>query len=160
MAKPFLDNLARETGETINFGILNGSEVYYLDKRDSQHPLRLSVEIGGRAPAYSTALGKAMLAFFSEEELNGRFDRLAPLKQFTQKTIRSWAELEADLAHVREDGIANDNEELYEGLRCMSAPVFKHKKVVAAISISIPVSRCEPTRMEVFKKLLVQQAGC
>lgn len=157
VAKPILDTISRETGETINFGILDGSEVYYLDKRDSTHPLRLCVEIGGRATAYATALGKAMLAFLPDEDLRNRFNHGVSLQRYTEKTLRSWAELEVELVRVRESGIAFDNEELFDGLRCMAVPIFKLKKVVAAISISVPLARWDTKRMEVFKMLLIQQ---
>ena len=155
--KPYMDILARETGETINFAVLNGTEVHYKDKRDSSHSLRVCIDVGEKAPAHATALGKAILAFLPTEEIYNRFNRGMSLERFTRNTIQSWAELDVEFVRIREEGIACDNEELFDGLRCIAAPIFQKKQVVAALSISIPTTRCDEHRLAVFKKLLIKQ---
>jgi len=57
-----LDDLARQFGETVHLGRLDGAHIVYLAKRESVHPLRLYSAIGRRLPAHATALGKALLA--------------------------------------------------------------------------------------------------
>src|SRR6267378_8247570 len=61
-ARPYLDRLQRELGETVFFCILDGGQVFYLDKVESQQSIRTACTVGSRAPAYCTAVGKAMLA--------------------------------------------------------------------------------------------------
>jgi DNA-binding IclR family transcriptional regulator len=156
-AQGSLDFLAEKTSETINLGVLDGSNVYYLDKRDSPHPFRLTVDIGGRAPAHATAIGKSMLAFLTERNLNSLYEQVDDLKQYTNNTITSFHKLQEEFVKIREDGVAYDNEELFLGLRCVAAPIFRRGDVVGAISISIPASRIDATRFELFRDLLIEE---
>src|SRR5690606_26447050 len=63
LAPPFMRELARSTGETVHLSVLDGMDVVYVDKIDSPQPLVAYSTIGGRAPAYAVATGKALLAF-------------------------------------------------------------------------------------------------
>src|SRR5215472_6486353 len=62
-ALPFIETLARESGETIHLGILDGTQVVSIEKMDSLHGLASNITIGKGAPAYCTGVGKALLAF-------------------------------------------------------------------------------------------------
>jgi DNA-binding IclR family transcriptional regulator len=157
IAKPYLDFLANETGETINLGVLNGADVLFIDQRESQQRLRLCVDVGGVAPFHATALGKAIAAFMPEEEFKQRFGWGGPLPRCTEKTIVTWAELETELERVRKEGIAWDDEEHMDGGICVGAPIFRDAQVVASISISSPASRMTEQRKELFKKLVIDQ---
>ena len=156
IAAPFLDRLARETEETINLGILDGHEVLYIDKRESTHRLRLCVEVGGRGPIHATALGKSILAYLPKQEREQTFSGELRLEKLTENTITSWAEFDLELERVRQEGLAYDNEELFEGLYCIGAPLFAGDAVVAALSISTPVSRMNDHRRRLFEKLVLE----
>jgi len=158
-SNPILDLLAMKTNETVNLGILDGSDVYYLDSRASPHAFRLCRKAGERALAHGSALGKAIIAFLTEREFNKRFNRTDLLDRCTENTITSWAELELELDRIRAEGIAFDREELFLGLICIAAPIFRHKEVVAAISISIPTNRVDEEQIAIFTELLLKQTA-
>jgi DNA-binding IclR family transcriptional regulator len=129
---------------------MDGREVLYLDVMESSHTFRLVSQVGIRRPLYCTALGKAMLAFIPEEELQYFFSGMT-FERFTPQTIKSAPQLRKDLSVVRQRGYAIDNEEAYLGSRCISAPVFEASgKVVAAVSVSGPTTRVTREKVPVF----------
>ncbi|MDQ6618925.1 MAG: IclR family transcriptional regulator [Pseudomonadota bacterium] len=139
-AKPYLKMLREKTGETVHLAILDHASVLFINNLESEHAIRMSVNVGVRAPAHCTAVGKALLAFQPPEmveevlshELAGR----------TPKTMSNASELRQDLATVRARGYALDDEELETGLRCIAAPIRDHSgAVVASTSIAGPAQR-------------------
>ncbi len=87
-----LQEIAAETGETCNYGILSGSEVLYLDRVESKWPLGLRFAAGSRVPAHCTAIGKLMLSFQPDRELLA-IASARPLTAYTQATITDPAKL-------------------------------------------------------------------
>ncbi|HHZ16567.1 MAG TPA: IclR family transcriptional regulator [Clostridia bacterium] len=158
IAKPIMLELAEKTGETVNLAILDGFEVVYIEKCVSQNCLRMDCDIGGRDPAYCTGLGKAMLAFLPEEELD-RHLASEKLQAKTINTITVPQALKAELKTIRENGYAVDKEELIQGINCLAAPIRNNEnKVVAAISISAPKVRVNKMVFEANKQLLLEAA--
>lgn len=142
---PVLDALAAQFGETVHLGRLDGSDVVYLAKRESVHPLRLFSAIGRRLPAHATALGKALLAQQPDEQLAQLLP--TPLPRLTPHTLTDLAALRADLATVRTVGYAVDREENSEGIICVAVAVPAHypgEPCVDAISVAVPTSRHSP----------------
>ena len=140
-AKPELETLAGETGETAHLAVLDDDQVLYVDKVESGHSLRMPSQVGRRLPAHCTGVGKALLAFLSEERLATLIEHRG-LPRFTAHTIDDAAALRAVLAAIREAGFATDDEEIEDGLRCIAAPVRDHTgSVIAALSIAGPMSR-------------------
>jgi IclR family transcriptional regulator, KDG regulon repressor len=141
LARPFLERLSRETGETANLVVLDDREALYLDKVESPQNLRIFSRIGHRAPLYCTAVGKVLLAFRTPKEhvtLLGK----GPLKPLTRHTITSSVRLRRELAQVRERGFALDNEECEEGAYCLAVPVRNAQgRIEAALSVSGPTVR-------------------
>ncbi|HEX8629930.1 MAG TPA: IclR family transcriptional regulator [Catenuloplanes sp.] len=137
-----LDELSREFGETVHLGRLDGPNVVYLAKRESVHPLRLFSSIGRRLPAHATALGKVLLAGYSDTEV----DRLLswPLPALTRHTIVTPEPLHAELAAIRERGYASDREENTEGIVCFAMAVPLRSPATDAISMSVPAARLGP----------------
>lgn len=124
-------------GETVNVGALAGGDVVYLVKVDSPHPVRLVSRLGGRLPAASTAIGKALLAWLPDDELDDLL--AAPLHRLTPRTLTDPAAVRAQLAEVRASGIAFEKGESTPGVTCAAAPVRDETgKVVAALSVSVP----------------------
>ncbi len=135
--------LRNQFGETVHLGILDGNEIVYLEKVTGSYAIGLmSSRVGGRAPANATAIGKALLAYLPAADLRARFPRLK-LTRCTDATIAAWREFENEIARVRENGYALDNQEYETGVKCVAAPVFSHKGIVAALSISAPVERMD-----------------
>jgi DNA-binding IclR family transcriptional regulator len=103
----------------------------------------MQATLGSRDPAYSTALGKAMLAYMDETARRRHLPaRLTPR---TVNTLRTRAALLQALEQVRRDGYAVDEEENEDGARCIGAPIFEYPgRVTAAVSIAAPTARLHP----------------
>ena len=135
--------LRDQFGETVHLGVLDGDEIVYLEKVAGSHAIGLmSSRVGGRAPAHATAIGKVLLSNMLPEELALRYAR-RKLARCTDATITDWKELQKELARVLENGYAIDNQEHETGVKCVAAPIYGHRGVVAALSISGPVERIE-----------------
>lgn len=154
-AHPYMQEIAIAFGETVNLGHWDGRAVVHLDKINSRDVLRLDVGMGAVAPAYCTGLGKAILAFLPDDELD---DYLAatPLAAVSPKTITDPAKLRNDINRIRRRGYAVDNEELSLGLRCVAAPVFDHTgRPTYAVSVSGPAQRMKKDRIDAIQARLV-----
>jgi len=157
-ALPFLESLVRETGETGHLAVLDGGEAIYVERVEARRALRVPSAIGRGYPAHATNLGKVLLADLPRGELRELVARHS-LDAYTPNTITSLEELESELARIREQGYAVDNEEYDEGLRCVGAPIYDHSaRVVAAIGIGGPVTRVTPERVEHLAEVLKKAA--
>src|SRR5467141_4550861 len=158
-ARPYLDRLQAEFGETVFFCILDEGQVFYVDKVESQRSVRTACTVGSRAPAYCTAVGKAMLAELPEADVS-KIVRRWGLKPVTPNTITTASALKAELKAVRSRGYAIDDEEKEEGLRCIGAAVRSHSgKLAAAMSVSGPAFRMTKDRVPEIGRALMQAAG-
>lgn len=135
---PVLDSLAAETRESCHFGVLVGTEVVYLDRRDTGEGLRFASRVGQRLPAHATALGKAMLSSLDDVELVKRYP--PRLTQVTPQTISTRARLLEVLAEVRGLGYALESEESTPGIRCIGRPITAPDGLLG-LSITVPVQR-------------------
>jgi DNA-binding IclR family transcriptional regulator len=146
VGRPALAALCARTGELVHFVILDQGDAITVERIEGVHPTTLQTDLGARRPAYCTASGKAILAYLDPDEV----ERELPLKMtaFTQRTITSVARMHAELANVRRQGYAIDDEERIEGLRCVAAPLFGSSGVLGALSLAAPVSRVELARFE------------
>lgn len=157
-ARPFLQSLMEESGETANLIVLDRDEAVYIDQVQSPHLVRMFAEIGRHVPLHSTGCGKVLLAYQKPEE-RARIMREKGLPANTPHTITSPDELEKELAKVRAQGYAIDNEEQEIGVRCVAAPVRDYTgQVVAAISLSGPTTRLSLERIKALAPLVV--AAC
>jgi IclR family acetate operon transcriptional repressor len=140
IALPFMRELGSRYKETINLGVLDHNDIVYMEMVESPYSLRTQAEVGSRNPVYSTALGKAILAFIPGEQWR---NHLPPsLTPRTPQTLTSVDALEANLQEVRRLGFAVDHGENEAGASCVGAPIFnRNREVIAAISISAPTSR-------------------
>jgi DNA-binding IclR family transcriptional regulator len=153
-AEPFLRNLAERTKETVHLVILDGNEIVYLDKLETEpHTggLRMASRVGSRNPAHSCAVGKALMAYLPAEAL-ARIVEEKGLPKRTGNTITDYDQLKAHMTLVRKQGYAVDDEENERGIRCVGAPIFNEAgRAVAAISVSGPAFRV--TKKSVQEKL-------
>jgi IclR family acetate operon transcriptional repressor len=152
-----LKNLAERTGETVHLAVPAGTEVVYIDKVESKHALGMFSHIGARLPIYCTALGKAILAFSKEDQLQLVLSQ--PLIRRTPNSITAPNALKAELDRIRLRGFACDNEENELGIRCVGAPIFDYMATpIAAISVSAPRDRMDPARCEELGPLVCEAA--
>lgn len=148
MARPDLETLCQETGESVHLAVLEDHEVLYVDKVESARAAPMYSVVGTRNPLHSTSLGKAILAFLPAEEREMLLGRIAYTER-TPNTITSRQVLEHHLELVRTQGYAIDDIENEEGIRCVGVPVLGNTGVpIAAISISGPIMRMTPARAE------------
>jgi IclR family acetate operon transcriptional repressor len=146
VARPILTELWQRSNETVHMALLDEGEVMYIEKLESAQTIRMSSQVGRRAPAHCTSLGKAMLAFLPPPELDRVLERHG-LRRYTENTIVERAALESELAAIRLRGAAFDNEEHEPLVRCVAAPIRGSTgAVVGAASVSAPAFRMTPER--------------
>lgn len=144
---PHLEWLSRTFGETANLGVLEGTQVLYLDIVESRYDLRMAARVGARDEVYSTALGKAMLAFLSEEEIDRILD--GPLQQKTHRTVTNAARIRLDLKDIRASGVASEFGENETAACCLGVPLFgPDDNVIGAISLAGPEGRMTATGID------------
>lgn len=147
LARPYLEELARRTGESAHLAIYSSSGALLIEKENSSEAISVNMDIGRGEPLYCTALGKVLLLSLSQEKLNsiisaGVGSVRGEIKSYTKNTIVDSRMLVEELEKVRQKGYAIDNEEYREGVRCVASPVYDFRgKIVAAIGISGPGSR-------------------
>lgn len=145
LAAPFLRALADQTGETVHLSVLDGFDVVYIDKIDSPQPIRAYSMVGGRAPAYAVATGKALLAY-QPEGYTARF--VDKLLQHTSHTVNTLAELDSELQGVVRIGWAINRGEWRDGVGGLATTLFNSlEQPVAAVGISGPLDRLSEARM-------------
>lgn len=139
-ARRALEQLTAATGETSNLVVLVGKEAVNIEAVESPHPVMHMGSVGRRFPPHASAAAKAILAWRTPEEVRALLE--LPLARCTPATITDPERLFRELAQVRERGYAVNWLELEEHLVAVGAPVRDHRgEVVAAVSISAPVSR-------------------
>jgi IclR family transcriptional regulator, acetate operon repressor len=147
-----LTGLVEVTRECAHMAVLVGTKVWYIDKIASPLPLKVDHPIGSLAPLHCTALGKAFLAF-------GNARDTGTLERFTARTITNATELQAEIEATRQRGYAIDNEEFSEGVSCVAAPIYDADgRMAAAIGLSGPVARNNPTRLAELGQLLLNRS--
>ena len=156
LAPPFMRELARETGETVHLSVLDDLDVVYVDKIDSAQPLHAYSTVGGRAPAYAVATGKALLAFQPPDYIEHYSNSV---RKHTDNTHVSIPALKQELADIARIGYAMNRGEWRQGIGGIAAPVFNGlDKVVAALGISGPLERLTNQKMAQFAPLVQQTA--
>jgi DNA-binding IclR family transcriptional regulator len=154
-AQPFMQEMALAFGETVNLGHWDGTAIVHLNKIDSTEVLRLDVGLGALAPAYCTALGKAMLAFLPDRELDDYFQSVEWVAM-SLKTITTPEKMKVEIEQIRQRGYAVDDEELSLGLRCVAAPVFDYMgRPTYAMSVSGPTQRMSEEKINAIRTKLL-----
>lgn len=137
--KEEMRKIVNQTGEICQLGILNEGDVLYLAKEESPEPIRLISFVGKRLPAYSTALGKALLSDYTLSDLEKIYPD--PLKAITANTCTSLEDLYQECHSSKQQGYFEEKEEISPDLNCFAVPIFYKDKIVAALSVSIPTFR-------------------
>jgi len=151
VAKPYLRDLSRTLGETVNMAVLEDTEILYVARYKTEQILATELHIGAKLPVYCTSMGKVILAHLPEDEYRSILRRVGwvPL---THNTHSSAEALLTELAIVRQQGFAVNDEELSVGLRSAAAPIFRQGRPIAAANVAVPTIRY--TREALVSKLV------
>ena len=154
-ARPFLTQLRDATNETCHLGTLASSQIVYIDKIDSRQRVRMTSRVGGTGLAVRTAMGKAILAYSSDDVLDDiiRTARIRPEEQF------DLTKLQRELAETRAEGFSTDLEEADLGICCVGAPIMDGAgRVIAGMSVSTPSDRFDRANIGKLGKLVRKTA--
>lgn len=148
LAREPMEGLSRRTGETVHLVERDGDEVVYIYKVDSIHgAIRMVSRIGMRRPMYCTGMGKAILAFQSDEQVLDYW-KGTEHESYTDHTIVRQEAFLREIHEIRRRGYALDNEENELGVRCVAAAIPDWQGGVShALSISAPISRMTDERI-------------
>ncbi|HEV7850323.1 MAG TPA: IclR family transcriptional regulator [Mycobacterium sp.] len=151
LSQDVCDMLAPEVGETTNLAILDEDRIVNIVETIGPEQISLRTWVGQSCPAHATSSGKVLLAGLDAQDLRARL--AATLESFTANTVVTLADLERELAGVRERGWACVVEELEVGLNAVSAPIYDAgSNVIAALSVSGPAYRLSPDRFPEIAK--------
>ena len=134
-------DLPNAAHETMMLGLLDGTDVVYLARHDGTQPIRLASDVGRRMSAVCTALGKAMLATLSDDEVIARVSKLAVFPVLTARGAQNVEDLLEDLARTRLRGYAIDDEENTEGVCCFSFALPGSANPPHAVSVTLLKAR-------------------
>ena len=141
IAGPYLNGLNKETDETVHLTVLDNDEVLYVGCVESIKTVRAHAIIGLKAPLYCTSVGKAIMAYLSEDHID-RIIQEKGLEKKTENTITDKGKLIDDLENTRKRGYSIDNMEIEDHLTCLGAPIMNGRgEIFASISISGPTGR-------------------
>ncbi|MDR3225654.1 MAG: IclR family transcriptional regulator [Clostridiales Family XIII bacterium] len=159
IAKPYMQALAEKTGETVHLAVLEGGEVLYINKQESNSSIRIITESGLKLPVHCSGLGKALLSGWPDGEIIALLEKKGMAK-YTETTITGVKDFMKEIERVRRQGYASDRQEFMIGLRCVAAPIYNiNGKVICAISISGPISRMSGDLLEAKRTHLMKAAG-
>jgi DNA-binding IclR family transcriptional regulator len=156
VALPHMEKLLSQFDENVNLGTVQNFELVYFKTLESGHVLRVHEMPNRRIAVYCSALGKAALAHMGEEAVQ-KYLRTTPLTRLTPTTTSSAAEFQKELKAIRERGYALDNEENFQGVRCVAAPILDGQgRPLAGLSISGPSTRMTDDRLVEMARALKQ----
>ncbi len=152
-ASGVMDEIAAATEETVNLGRLDGAHVIYTAKRESVHPLRMHSPVGRRLPAYSTALGRAILA---EQPVSVRADRVPDtIEPITSHTVTDRGAVLTIIDEAARLGYAAESDESCVGVRCFGIALPFARPAVDGLSVAVPISRLDGGREDFIIETLL-----
>lgn len=159
IARPRLEAITRQTGETSNLVVLDRTDTVYVDQVEGTHRLRMVPGIGATFPAYTSASAKAILAWQRDTRAVSAIFQKGPLPKIASQTIVDEASFLSELSAVSQRGYAVEKDELEDGVSCLAAPVRGRDGVaIAAISVPGPTSRILIPDPDRIGCLLMEQA--
>jgi IclR family KDG regulon transcriptional repressor len=157
--KPFLKEIVKQCNEMAYMGTILQSSVVYLDAEEAKQTVKVVNRVGWRLPLHCTAIGKAQIAYLSEEEL-GKLGVLDNMDKFTENTIVDRTKFIRHLKEVVKRGYAIDNEEYNPGVSCVGVPVRDYAgRVVGGLSVCGPSFRMTDELLKTKIIPVVKDAG-
>jgi DNA-binding IclR family transcriptional regulator len=155
IAAPIAGELTSMSGEGSSVAAYCGGDVTIVMKCDSGNPVRVVQDLGAKRPIHATAVGKALVAFLPAAERAAILSRQR-FERYTSRTIASRQSFETELGRVRSAGYAIDDEEHYEGIRCIAAPVFAYTgSAVASLCVVGPKVRMTRQKLRDLREPLL-----
>ncbi len=146
LRRALMEQLVARVRETSNLGVFDGYKVIYIDRVECDWPLRAQLSVGSRVPAYCTAIGKLLLAH-APERLLEKYLSVVPLKRRSPNTITDLAAFRQEIAAIREQGYAINDQEDTEGLLALAVPIRdSFGEVLAGLSVHGPTVRLPQQR--------------
>ncbi|MGO2110807.1 MAG: IclR family transcriptional regulator domain-containing protein [Pseudoclavibacter sp.] len=159
LAEPHLRTVRDELDESASLAVLDGDEVLFVARAESQRIVTMNVRLGGRLPAHASSTGRVLLAGQADEQIEDllrtvQFDATGP------KTLTSAAQVMERIRQVREDGMAITDEELEPGVRTVAVPVRDSSGVLqAALSLAVSTARVSVDELRERHVPVMQEAA-
>ncbi|NBD29909.1 MAG: helix-turn-helix domain-containing protein [Alphaproteobacteria bacterium] len=159
IARPLLDALSEQVGETIHLAQMDQGQVLYVDKRNARKPIDMFSEAGKIGPGYCTGVGKAMMAFLPEDD-RAKAINMQAFFAHTPQTLTTAEALERELDAIRAEGVSFDREEHEQGIICIAAPILSATgRVMGALSITTSTQRNTLDGLEKLRPALTETAA-
>lgn len=157
LVRPYIKDLAEQTGETVHLVQIDGIHAVYIDKVEaSRSSVRLISMVGKAIPLYCSGVGKALLADMTDEKIRSVWEKSDRVK-LTEYTITDFKEFQKTITQIRQCGYSLDNEENELGVRCIAASLKSYNdKPTYAISISAPKDRMDDERIRQFADYILE----
>jgi len=150
ISKKPIQALVDQVNETVHLAVYNQGEVVYVEKIEVPHTIQISSQVGKQAKLYCTGVGKAVLAFLNDDEIE-RILAKTELIKYTENTHTDLADIYQDLRQIRKQLYSIDDEEIEQGLFCVAAPIFDFNgRVTGAISCSVPEMRITEEKLPII----------
>ena len=144
--KQEMEKISSICDETCQLGIQSRNMILYIAKVESSQPIRLISSVGKQLPLYCTSLGRALLAYKSDDEIRNMFP--STLKSYTPNTVTNIDAFLKELVATRERGYAMEREETNHLINCIAVSLNYHNNPIAAISVSIPTFRLNEQKIQ------------
>lgn len=154
-----LYGLFEASHETVDLSTLSGGEVLFMDRFLSDQPERAVPTVGATYPAYTMAIGKALLACLSDDDVSALYAD-APLQRLTPNTVADMAALLKQVRQVRAGGFAYDLEEHALGHSAIGLPLGVYQGVALGVSVVLPTHRFDERRAALEQALLTCAERC
>jgi len=141
IAKPIVEALMHDTGESCSIGVLDKVDVVYVVRAEARRIIRIDLNVGSRLPAYLNSMGRVLLSALPDRDLNAYLTALKPAA-VTRRTITNKRELKQRIVSIRRTGWCYIDGEVEEGIAGLATPIRDREgKTIAALNLSLPFSR-------------------
>ena len=141
IAQPFMEALSDRVHESVSASVLDGSQIVYVARVNTQRIMGVSLAIGSRLPAAWTSMGRVLLAGLTETQLDEFLDGLV-ITRLTTESITDIDALRSEIHRVRSQGYALIDQELEEGIRSVAAPLRDRRgRTLAAVNVGTHAAR-------------------
>jgi IclR family pca regulon transcriptional regulator len=143
IARPHLEALSREVGESVSAALLDGPDIVYVARVATRRIMSVNISLGTRFPAFATAMGRVLVASLDESAWDVHL-ALDDAPALTPRTLTDRTALHVELARVREQGWAEVDGELEEGLRAIAVPAALSDGTTLAVNVALGPVRTRP----------------